>query len=111
MTVYVVQKQMRMDHRTGELIPRFPLIERAEAWGDLFYLLSSSANPFKSEKLIKDLHRDLSNFSSEDYLVLTGNPVLIGLVTSVAAHYSDNVNFLQWSRKKDQYAEVKTRII
>jgi len=111
MTVFVVQKQMKMDHDSGELVPRFPSINKAEKWGKLHYLLSPSANPFKSEGIITDLQKSLGNFSDEDYLVLIGNPILIGITSAIAAYHNEgNVNFLQWSGRENRYIEIKTRI-
>ena len=111
MTVYAVQQQMRYDSEAGKLVPRFESIFKAEAWGDIVYLLSSSAHPFDSERVIGDLHQKLQDFSDEDHLLLIGNPGLIGMATAVAAHYSNgSVRFLQWSGRHSEYTEVVTKI-
>ena len=111
MTVYVVQKQMRFDDELGELVPRFPSIEMASKWGDLKYLLSPSAHPFKPDAVLKDLHGKLKNYGDEDFLLLIGNPALIGMSVSVAAHYNKGaIQLLQWSGRQKTYTEICTRL-
>lgn len=111
MTVFVVQKQMRFDETTGELVPRFTTIDKADRFGSIEYLLSPSAHPFNPEYVIGDLHDKLKEFSDEDYLLLVGNPVLIGMSAAVAGHYnSGRIRFLQWSGRQSDYAEISTRM-
>lgn len=111
MTVFIVQKQMRFDDGTGELVPRFRTLDRAERFGALEYLLSPSAHPFNPSNVIGDLHEKLRNFGDGDYLLLIGNPALIGMATSVASHYNGGkVKFLQWSGRQSDYAEISARM-
>lgn len=111
MTVYVVQQQMRFDPDKRELVPRFPSITKAEQWGPIVYILSPSAHPFNSELVIGDIHIKLQDFNDDDYLLLIGNPGLIGMSTAIAAHYNEGrVNFLQWSGRHNDYTEIKTKI-
>jgi len=111
MSVYVVQKQMRFDDATGELVPRFKTLEKAERFGKLEYLLSPSAHPFNPDHIIGDLHEKLKVFTDEDYLLLIGNPALIGMATVVASHYNEGrVKLLQWSGRQGDYAEVSVRM-
>ena len=111
MTVFVVQKQMRFDEGTGELVPRFKTIDKAERFGSLEYLLSPSAHPFNPSNIIGDLHEKLKNFGDEDYLLLIGNPALIGMATAVASHYNNGkLKVLQWSGRQGDYAEISVRM-
>lgn len=111
MTVYAVQMQMKFDQEKGELVPRFESIEKAEKWGDIVYLLSSGQHPFKADLALGDLHEKLKYYSDGDYLLLIGNPVLIGMATGVAAHYNGGkVSFLQWSGKFKEYSEITAKI-
>lgn len=111
MTVYVVQKQMRFDQEKGELVPRFPSIFRAERWGKLSFILSPSAHPFNSDTVVGDIHEKMRKFSDDDFLLLVGNPCLIGMVTAIAAHYNDGrVKFLQWSGQRGDYTEIVSKI-
>ena len=111
MTVFVVQKQMRFDEETGELVPRFKTLSMAEKFGKLSYLLSPSAHPFHPEDVIGDLHDKLKNFNDGDYLLLIGNPALIGMTTAIAGHNnSGKVKLLQWSGKQRDYAKISVRM-
>lgn len=111
MTVFVVQQQMRFDQALGELVPRFPLIDKAQKFGKMEFLLSPSAHPFNPETVLGDLHSKLRNFTDADLLLLIGNPALIGMATTIAAHYnSGRVRMLQWSGRHSEYTEISMKI-
>lgn len=111
MTVYVIQQQMKFDATKRELVPRFTSINKAEKWGPIVYVLSPSASPFNSELVLGDMHEKLEDYCDDDYLLLIGNPGLIGMSTAVAAHYNDGrVKFLQWSGRHGEYTEIITKI-
>ena len=109
--VYVVQKQMRWDEKRQELVPKFPDIHRAEEFGDLEYLLSPKAAPWNAPSIMRDLHHKLRHYTSEDYLLLIGNPCLIGWTVAVASQYSGGkVNLLQWSGQHRKYIAVSGNV-
>lgn len=111
MSVFVVQQQMKYDPTVGELVPRFPSINKASVFGDLKHILSPSAHPFNPENVLGDIHETLSGFSDDDLLLLIGNPVLIGMCVGVAAHYNDGrVRMLQWSGRHSRYTEISAKI-
>lgn len=111
MTVFVIQQQMKFDQLEKQLVPRFPGVNKAERWGELVFLLSPSAHPFNPEIVLGDLHEKLSGFSDEDYLLLIGNPGLIGMTTAIAAYYNEgSVKFLQWSGRHNEYTEIVVKI-
>ncbi len=99
--VYVVQDQHRWDEERRMFVPKFPSIRLAEEYGELSYLLSPTASPFVPGPIIQELDSKLSQIESEDYLLLIGNPVLIGWACAIAADYNDGrLNVLQWSNGK-----------
>lgn len=109
--VYVVQRQMRFDHDKGVLVPRFPTIAQAEKWGPIIYALEPNAHPYDPEAAIGTLHSSLKDFCEDDYLVLVGNPILLGLATAICAHYnSGKVRFLQWSARTGDYVLIPSAI-
>jgi len=111
MTVYAIQQQMKFDQTRRELVPRFQSINKAEKWGKIVYVLSPSAHPFDPELILGEIHDKLSGFNDDDFLLLIGNPGLIGMSTAVAAHYNDGrVKFLQWSGRHGEYTEIVTKI-
>ena len=111
MTVFVVQQQMKFDQQRGELIPRFPSINKALKFGKIEFLLSPSAHPFNPDTILGDLHQKLRGYTDRDHLLLIGNPALIGMATAIAAHYNDGtVRLLQWSGRHSEYTEVSVKI-
>lgn len=111
MRVYVVQEQFRYDADLGKVVPRFSSINKAEKFGELVFLLGPHAHPFDPDVVTGELHLKLSEFTDKDYLLLVGNPVLIGMATAVAAKYSGGgINFLQWSAKDESYSAISSRI-
>ena len=111
MTVFVVQEQLRYDPDTGKNVPRFPTIQKANVFGEIVYVLAPNAHPFAQREVISVMHRYLSNYCDEDHLILTGNPILLGMATAIAASYnSGRVNFLQWSPKTERYVLVQSEM-
>jgi len=108
--VYVVQKQMKVDPRTGDMVSRFDLTQ-AERYGKIEFLLSPRARPYAAGGIITELYEKLDTFSDEDYLLLVGNQCLVGFAMSVAADLNDGrVNILQWSGRDQAYVEIKADI-
>lgn len=102
--VFIVQRQMAMVD--GQLMSKFDYAPAAE-YGQLVDVLSPSAAPFNPASVIDDMHNVLFDYSDGDYLLLTGNPVLIGLATSIAAFYNRGcVRFLQWNGKDQRYIVI-----
>ena len=107
MSVYIVQNQMRRAPGNSELVPRYDFTA-AERYGPLKFLLGPSAGPFNPDSIITELHEKLSEFSSEDFLVLVGNPCLIAWACSIAADYNEgDLQLLQWGRGKYQVIKVR----
>ena len=108
--VYVVQNQRKQDER-GTLVPKWDLSPAAE-YGEIQYLLSPTARPFKPQSIIQELHQKLARYRPEmDHLLLLGNPCLIGMVVSIAAHYGQGrVRLLQWDGRNMKYAPIATTL-
>ena len=108
--VYIIQKQMRYDERKRGLVPRFDL-EPAKQYGELCYLLSPTAEPTDPEPVLKALRERLEHVTADDYLLLVGNPCLIGWATAIAADRTEGrVNFLQWHSRERRYLAVRAKI-
>jgi len=107
--VFAIQNQMYYDKENEILAPRFDLTP-AEEYGTLKFLLSPSAAPFHTEEIVLELKTGLENIKPEDYLLLVGNPVLIGITTAIAADIIGSVQFLQWSGKDKKYLPIKANI-
>lgn len=106
MTVFVIQNQHQMG-AAGALVPKFDL-SPAEKYGELSFLLSPTARPFSSEHVIGQLRDKLHSFCNDDYLLLVGNPCLIGFAVAIAADYNDGmVKILQWSGVEQRYIAIE----
>lgn len=103
--VFVIQNQHRWNAGVEKFEPKFDL-SPAEEFGELVYLLSPTASPFNPDPLIKELRNKLYDFGPDDYLLLIGNPVLIGLSVSIASLCCDSVSLLQWSGKDRRYIKI-----
>jgi hypothetical protein len=111
MTVYAVQQQMKFDESAKEIVPRFPLIRKAERFGRIEYILSPTAHAFHPPSIVPMIHESLQNFCNNDHLLLIGNPGLIGMCFSIAARNNDGkVKFLQWSGRHRDYIEISSEI-
>jgi|SRR5687768_4930248 len=111
MTVYLVQDTKTVDPKTGQLHSKFDFAA-AEQFGEIVELLDPGDSPFKLEQAKQKLRKGLAMFTDEDYLLLVGSPVLIGLAVAVAAdNNAGDVNMLQWSGAKRLYIPVKAQNI
>lgn len=110
MTVYVVQDHRRYDRDSGEYVSVHDL-SPAEEFGQLKYLLTPTAAPWKPESILLDLWEGLKDYGDLDYLLMVGNPVLCGLATAVAADINDGrIRFLQWNGKDQRYTAVEAHV-
>ncbi len=112
--VFVVQEPTRWDNVKKAIVPKFDPddLAKAEQFGAIVYLLSPRAAPFNSAPIIRELSEKLADFGAQDYLLCTGNPILIGLATAIAADASvdGSVRFLQWSGKDQAYIPVTSQV-
>jgi hypothetical protein len=97
--VYVIQEQAGKN-----LLP-------AAKFGELNILLPSSmqiTSETDSDSIINELGRKLADFGDEDYLLLIGDPILIGIATALACHINGIVKFLKWDKQEHVYYPVYT---
>jgi hypothetical protein len=109
--VFIVQDQQK--RQDGELVSKFDF-STAERFGELVFVLGPSARPFPpNEEIVAELHEQLQDFGPDDYLLLVGNPCLIGWATAIAAHYSGGlVQQLQFAaRPTAHYLEVAVDLL
>lgn len=102
--VFVVQEHLT---KVGErLEPKFDMSD-AQRYGQLCYLLGASAAPWTPSVALQ-LHQALQHYEpTRDFLLLTGNPVLIGMVCAVAAQYGKGkLAVLQWDGRNRKYVPL-----
>lgn len=105
-TVYVVQETMRKVkgewRRIHDLTP-------ALVYGKLKILIDGKQYlpTLSIQPIIWEFKKKLQKFSDDDYILLIGDPVLIGVATAVASDINvGKVRFLKWDRETAQYLEV-----
>lgn len=107
--VWVIQNSKFMDktYDPPRLMPKYD-VSSAESYGDVTELLRPEAKP-EDPSTITEMHAKLGGMQEEDYLLLIGNPVLIGLATAIAADYTGGViQVLQWRR--DGYHPIRHNV-
>lgn len=105
--VFVVQIAQKLSQDRSRFEPKFD-VRRAELYGRIVELLSPTARPFSSEHCVGVLREKLADFSDDDYLLLIGNPALIGFATAIAsAANNGRVKLLQWSGAHKKYLPIE----
>jgi hypothetical protein len=106
--VFIVQDQFKRHPDNDSLVSKFDFTQ-AKPFGDLVYLLKPNANPFSpNEGVVAELTDKLHDYGPNDFLLLTGNPILIGWVTAIAAKMNNGkVRLLQWNGRRGLYLEVR----
>ena len=103
-TVYVVQEIAG----TREGRPKFNIMGAAE-YGKLKFLLDERSQMiFSPGPLIFKLKTLVKNFKPTDYLLLTGDPAIIGVVCSlVSDNTNGRYNLLKWDRQEKRYYPIE----
>jgi hypothetical protein len=101
--VFVVNEPVRVDPMTGaegRVIDLSPALE----YGDLHHLLVPGKLPSDLRGTIAALDRGLETYGDDDYLLLVGDPVAIGIATAMAALANEGrVRVLRWHPRVRRY--------
>ena len=102
-TVYVIQEIPGT--RDGK--PRINIMGAAE-YGDLKFLLPElSQIIFSPGPLIFKLRKALKNYTREDYLLLTGDPAIIGVACSIVSDITNGkYKLLKWDKQEKKYYPI-----
>ena len=105
--VYVIQEIPGT--KTGN--PKINIIG-AGKYGKLKFLLPElSQIIFSPGPLIFKLRNLLKNFTSEDYLLLTGDPAIIGVACSIVSDMTNGkYNLLKWDKQERQYYPIEINL-
>ena len=103
-TVYVVQEIAG----TREGRPKFNIMGAAE-YGKLKFLLDERSQMiFSPGPLIFKLKNLVKNFKPTDYLLVTGDPAIIGVVCSLVSEITNGrYNLLKWDRQEKRYYPIE----
>ena len=76
-----------------------------------FYLPEFSQIIFSPGPLIYKLRSLLKNFTQDDYLLLTGDPAIIGVACSIVSDMTNGkYNLLKWDKQERQYYPIKINL-
>jgi len=104
--VYVVQEPSARFNKEGDKIAID--LSPALKFGQFRVLLEKADVVLSTSPTVDRLRRELKNFSDDDYLLLIGDPVAIGLAVTVACELNGGrVKILRWMRQARDYAIVQ----
>ena len=105
--VYVIQEIPG----TKEGNPRINIMV-ASKYGEFKFLLPElSQIIFSPGPLIYKLRSLLKNFREEDYLLLTGDPAIIGVACSIVSDMTNGkYNLLKWDKQERKYYPIKINL-
>ena len=81
----------------------------ASKYGEFKFLLPElSQIIFSPGPLIFKLRKSLKDFTTEDYLLLTGDPAIIGVACSIVSDMTNGkYNLLKWDKQEKQYYPIE----
>ena len=101
--VYVIQEIPG----TKEGRPKINILGAAEYGTFKFLLPELSQIIFSPGPLIFKLRKSLKDFSEEDYLLLTGDPAIIGVTCSIVSDITNGkYKLLKWDKQERKYYSI-----
>ena len=96
---------------TKEGKPKINIIG-AQKYGDFKFLLPElSQIIFSPGPLIYKLRQALKDFTEDDYLLLTGDPAIIGVACSLASEMTNGkYKLLKWDRQERKYYPIEINL-
>ena len=106
-TVYVIQEIAG----TKEGRPKINILGAAE-YGDFKFLLPElSQMIFSPGPLIFKLRKSLKDYTTEDFLLLTGDPAIIGVACSIVSDITNGkFNLLKWDKQERKYYPIHVNL-
>ena len=105
--VYVIQKI------AGTLAgnPKINIMGAANYGQFKFLLPEFSQIIFSPGPLIYKLRKNLKDFTREDYLLLTGDPAIIGVACSIVSDITNGkYNLLKWDKQERSYYPIEINL-
>ena len=101
--VYVIQEIAG----TKDGKPKINILGAAEYGTFKFLLPELSQMIFSPGPLIFKLRKGLQDYNIEDYLLLTGDPAIIGVACSIVANITNGkFNLLKWDKQERKYYPI-----
>jgi len=106
-TVYVIQEIAGT--RDGK--PKINILGAAEYGIFKFLLPELSQIIFSPGPLIFKLRKGLKDFSEKDYLLLTGDPAIIGVACSIVSDITNGkFKLLKWDKQERKYYSIEINL-
>ena len=106
-TVYVIQEIAG----TREGKPKINIMGAANYGGFKFLLPELSQIIFSPGPLIYKLRQGLKDYSSQDYLLLTGDPAIIGVACSIVSDITNGkYKLLKWDKQERKYYPININL-
>ena len=103
-TVYVIQEIPG----TAEGRPKINIMGAAHYGKFKFLLPELSQIIFSPGPLIFKLRKELANYRKQDYLLLTGDPAIIGVACSIVSDITNGkYNLLKWDKQERKYYSIE----
>ena len=106
-TVYIIQEIPG----TSSGNPKINIMGAAK-YGEFKFLLPElSQMIFSPGPLIFKLRNLLKDFKPDDYLLLTGDPAIIGVACSIVSDMTNGkYNLLKWDKQERQYYQIEINL-
>ena len=106
-TVYVIQEIPG----TREGRPKINIMGASQYGTFKFLLPELSQIIFSPGPLIMKLRQGLKNYGPKDYLLLTGEPAIIGVACSIVSDITNGkYNVLKWDKQERKYYPIKINL-
>jgi hypothetical protein len=105
--VYIIQEIAG----TREGRPKINILGAAKYGTFKFLLPELSQMIFSPGPLIFKLRKGLKDYTEQDYLLLTGDPAIIGVACSIVSDITNGkYNLLKWDRQESQYYPIEINL-
>ena len=105
--VYVIQEIAG----TKEGKPKINILGAAEYGTFKFLLPELSQMIFSPGPLIFKLRKSLKDYTTEDFLLLTGDPAIIGVACSIVSDITNGkFNLLKWDKQERKYYPININL-
>jgi hypothetical protein len=105
--VYIIQEIAG----TKEGKPKINILGAAEYGTFKFLLPELSQMIFSPGPLIFKLRKSLKDYTTEDFLLLTGDPAIIGVACSIVSDITNGkFNLLKWDKQERKYYPIHVNL-
>jgi len=105
--VYVIQEIAG----TKDGKPKINILGAAEYGTFKFLLPELSQMIFSPGPLIYKLRKGLKDYNTEDFLLLTGDPAIIGVACSIVSDITNGkYNLLKWDKQERKYYPIEINL-